>query len=273
MFPFLIHFSLLNQEVAFGPYSLFFFLAIVVAVTGCFFYALKRGYEAKKILVVLAVMLISAVAGARILNALVNFNAYAANPGKLLEFSAEGFSLYGGIIFAIVSGLICCRLFRLNVFRLGDTFVPFLGLSIAVMRVGCFLEGCCFGKMTDLPWGVKFPLLSPAHIYQMSVYGNYFDVKPVHPTELYELAAALLLGFIAFRMLKKNHSDGVTMFVFIVGFSLFRLFNSYLRVNPDSFTAPVYFYPALYLSIVALSLFMIGKIKVFGDRSALVMTS
>jgi phosphatidylglycerol---prolipoprotein diacylglyceryl transferase len=266
MLPFIIHFSFLNSQIEFGPYALFFFLAAVTAVSGCMFFAVKRGYKAGKILIILAVMLVSAVIGARVMNALVNFNAYAASPGKLFELSAEGFSLYGGIIFSAVGGLICCRLLKLDMYRLGDTFIPFLGLAVAVMRIGCFLQGCCFGKVTNLPWGVTFPLLSPAHLYQMNVYGNYLDVKPVHPTQLYELAAALLLSVIAFAILKKKTGDGVAIFVFIAGFSLFRLFNSYLRVNPDSFTAPPYFYPVLYLLITSISLFFIGKIMIYGNR-------
>jgi phosphatidylglycerol:prolipoprotein diacylglycerol transferase len=261
MFPFKIHFLVLNYPVEFGPYALCFFLAAAAALAGCMFFAVKRGFRARQIGVMLAVMLVCAVAGARLMNALVNLPAYAADPGKLFELSAEGFSLYGGIIFAVAAGLVCCRFFRLNIFRLGDTFIPFLGISIAIMRVGCFLQGCCFGKVTDLPWGVTFPLLSPAHLYQMPIYGNFMSVLPVHPTELYELAAALLLAGVAFWMLKKKQADGAATFVFIAGFSLFRLFNSYLRVNPESFSAPPYFYPALYLSIAAVCLVMVWKIN------------
>jgi phosphatidylglycerol---prolipoprotein diacylglyceryl transferase len=266
MFPFTVHFTFLNNQIAFGPYGLFFFIAVVAAVLGCFFYAIKRGYEARKVMIILVVMLVSAVVGARILNAIVNLNAYAADPGKLFELGAEGFSLYGGIIFAALGGFICCRLLKLNIYKMGDSLIPFLGIGIAIMRIGCFLAGCCFGRETDLPWGVKFPLLSPAHLHQLSVYGNYFEVNPVHPTQLYELVAALFLAMIAFGMLKKKRRDGMAIFVFIAGFSLFRLFNSYLRVNPDSFSAPPYFYPALYLSFIAISLFMIGKIKASGGR-------
>lgn len=259
MFPFTIHFSLLNNQIAFGPYALFFFLAVVTAVLGCLLFAVKRGYEVKKIAAVLVVMLVSAVAGARLLNAVVNFATYSGNPGKLFELNTEGFSLYGGILFAVVSGIICCRLLKIDIYRLGDTFIPFLGISIAVMRIGCFLQGCCFGKETDLPWAVKFPLLSPAHLHQMSIYGNFFDVRPVHPTQLYELFAGLILSFVAFSILKKKYRDGTAIFVFLIGFSLFRLFNSYLRVNPDTFTAPIYFYPVMYLSIVAVCFLFIKK--------------
>ncbi|MBI4836076.1 MAG: prolipoprotein diacylglyceryl transferase [Candidatus Abawacabacteria bacterium] len=257
MFPFTLHFSPFNYPLDLGAYTLFFLLAAIIGVIGSLFFAIKRGFNGTKVAITLLIMLLAAVIGARLLNALVNLSAYIQEPSKLLTFSASGFSLYGGIVFAVISGLICCRLFKLDTYKLGDTCIPFLGLSIATMRIGCFLNGCCFGKETDSFWGITFPFLSPAHIDQITDQGNYFEVAPVHPTQLYELVAAILLSTAAFGLLKKKQPDGITMLIFLTGLSVFRLFNSYLRVNLDTYSLPLYFYPALYVVLILLCLILI----------------
>ncbi|OGC82204.1 MAG: hypothetical protein A2V81_00485 [Candidatus Abawacabacteria bacterium RBG_16_42_10] len=251
MNPFRIHFSLFDQAFTIGPYTIFFFLALATVVIGGIIFAARRGFDRKKVTIIMLVMLVSSVVGARLLNALVNFPAYWENPAKLFAFDASGFSLYGGIAMAIISGLISCHFLRLNIFKLGDTLIPFLGIGIGIMRIGCFMNGCCFGKETDLPWGVHFPFLSPAHLYQLSNGGSFLEVDGVHPTQLYELVAAFSLSAIAFTLLKKKTPEGMTMLIFLMGFSLFRLINSYLRVNPGTFSVSPYFYPAIYLLIIA----------------------
>jgi len=259
MYPFTLHWSILGHGFEFGPYTLFFLLAAVTAFVGSFFFSVRRGFKGKKVLIVLLVMLLLAVVGARLLNAMIHLNLYTKDPERLFELSATGFSLYGGILMATVSGYLTCKMLRINPFKLGDTFIPFLGIGIALMRVGCFLNGCCFGKETDLPWAVKFPLLSPAHLYQMTLYGNLMDVRVVHPTQLYELIAVLLLSAFSFFALKRKWADGTVLFIFLTAFSLFRLFNSYLRVNPLPLSAPSFFYPLLYLSIIVFGMVFIWK--------------
>ncbi len=265
MYPFQIKLLLFGQTVEFGPYALFFGLAIVIALAGCMVFGVRRGFKAGQLMWILATMLLVAVAGARLLNALVNWPAYLAEPGKLFELSSSGFSLYGGIVAAVIAGYLVCRRLGVDAFRLGDTFVPFLGISIAMMRVGCFLQGCCFGIETDLPWGVTFPLLSPAHLHQMSGHGNFLEVMAVHPTQLYELAAAVLLSVLAFMLLRKKLKAGVTMVIFLTVFSLFRLFNAFLRATPENFSMPEYFYPGIYMLVFLTGTLLLAK-NVFAMR-------
>ncbi|HRY91326.1 MAG TPA: prolipoprotein diacylglyceryl transferase [Candidatus Gracilibacteria bacterium] len=257
MYPFKIQFVLLGIPLDFGPYALFFFLAAATAVTGVWIFAVKRGFRPGQMAGLILVMLVSAVIGARLLNALINWQIYAVEPGKLLALGVTGFSLYGGGIAAVLSGWLYYKMAGLNVYKMADTFIPFLGISVAMMRIGCFLQGCCFGVETTLPIGVKFPLLSPAHIHQMGIHGNFLEVNAVHPTQLYELAAGVILSIIAFKMLRKNYADGVTMLTVVALFSLFRIFNGFLRVRPEGSSAPAYFYPLLYAGLILLCLFLI----------------
>jgi phosphatidylglycerol:prolipoprotein diacylglycerol transferase len=116
--------------------------------------------------------------GARIFNVFINFDSYKDNFTRIFSLNFEGFSLYGGALFAIISGLFIARYKKINLLKFADTAIPFVGIGIAIMRIGCFLNGCCFGKETNFPWGVKFPFLSPAHIEQIS--GNILNSTSVH---------------------------------------------------------------------------------------------
>lgn len=259
MFPFRIPLSLFGWSTEIGPYGLFLFLAILTALAGSLWFATKKGFPARKTLILLTSMCLAALVGARLLNAFVNLPAYLQEPSKLWAPNAEGFSLYGGILLAVITGYWLSRRLQIASLKMADTLIPFLGISIAIMRVGCFLNGCCFGKTTDSPWGVTFPFLSPAHLYQITHGGNFLQVNPVHPTQIYELIAALLLSAFCFYLLRKKLPTGTVALTFLSGFSLFRLFNYFLRVNPETFSAPEYFYPLLYLTLFSTGLIMIAR--------------
>jgi phosphatidylglycerol:prolipoprotein diacylglycerol transferase len=148
------------------------------------------------------------------------------------------------------------RLLRLPVWKLADCAVPALAVGIALMRTGCFLRGCCFGVASDLPWAVTFPTGSPAWAQQLlsgqtGILGMAGGVHPVHPTQLYEVGAALLLAAGALLWQRwRGLPDGVGFLAFAIGFTLFRAANGVLRVPlPDEGT-PAWFYPALYVAVV-----------------------
>lgn len=216
---------------------------------------LKRSeLNLKKSLTVLVIAIMAFLPGARLLNILINFDLYWNNPARIWSLNATGFSEYGGIIFAVVAGWIATRRLKIDIWRLGDLLAPNLGVGIAVMRIGCFLNGCCFGTETSLPWGVRFPMLSDAHLHQISEgKATILSPLPVHPTEIYELIAALIGTALAIVILKKKMTPGVAILVFAIWFTSFRLFNHFIRVMPPSFTAPDSFYPIFYSILIVIS--------------------
>lgn len=235
-------------------YDVFTLLAALIGVVGIFVVGRRHGFPNKALLTTLGAMLVSAFVGGRLLNILLNRNAYLAHPERILAFDSSGFSLYGGILLATIAGFLVIRAFRFDPWTFADAAAPILGLSVATMRIGCYLNGCCFGKETDLPWGVSFPILSQAHRHELVSHpGNFFSVATVHPTELYELVAALFLSALSVFLLRKRLPAGVAALSFAGLFSLFRLGNSFLRVTPASFDAPPFFYPLLYLGLLGLS--------------------
>ena len=261
MYPELI-FNLWGKSFSVVSYNLFFWLALLVVVFGSYLFAIKYYQLPKlKVFLILLFSAIFAIIGARLLNMFLNWNLYQNNPERLFSFGLQGFSLFGGVLGAVFSGVIFSLINKIDGWKLADAIAPFLGIGIATMRVGCFLNGCCYGKETKLPWGVTFPELSRSHLHQIS--SNPLSLiggqSAVHPTQIYELIAALIGACLAFWAIKKKAPNGVPFLIFIIWFSTFRLFNNLLRVSPVTFDAPEFFYPAFYIIIVIICGIILAK--------------
>jgi phosphatidylglycerol:prolipoprotein diacylglycerol transferase len=124
---------------------------------------------------------------------------------------SPGMVLYGGVLGGLVTLLVHHRIRRLPLLPSMDVLAPHVALGEAIARIGCFLAGCCWGRICSMPWGVQFP----AGSYP---YGDQFDAGlldavaqhslPIHPTQLY-MAAGLVAGFILLRRtLHRQHPQG-----------------------------------------------------------------
>jgi phosphatidylglycerol:prolipoprotein diacylglycerol transferase len=262
MHPF-FSFTLFNHTFTVAAYSIFLWLAALIVVGGTIWFSRKRELPLRHMTILSGSMLIAALIGARLLHAMINSNLYIQDPSRLWALNTRGFSLFGGIIMAAVTGVILCRVMKLPVWKIGDTVAPFLGLGIASMRVGCFLNGCCFGRETTNPLGVNFPLFSQAHRFELQQgTAKLFSVNPVHPTQLYELTAALVASALATFIIKKKLPDGTAILAFAIFFAAFRWINYYIRITPPTFNASPLFYPLFYASVIILcSILLYKRIK------------
>jgi len=234
-----------------SAYSFFTLAALVVVLAGSYWFAMKRGFKKSDVIVMLLGIGLSVFIGARLFNIAVNFEWYVEDPSRIFALTATGFSLYGGILLAVLVGLVISFWRKIPLFKFADTVTPFIGIGIALMRVGCFLNGCCFGKETDLPWGVKFPSISPAHMHQISdnLIGST-TVHVVHPTQIYELIAAVLGTIIAFYLIKRGKPDGTAFLICGMYFSAFRWLNMQMRVLSYSDIMINVWYPLLYAAVI-----------------------
>jgi phosphatidylglycerol---prolipoprotein diacylglyceryl transferase len=98
------------------------------------------------------------------------------NPLQNGVFGIGGMNLIGGLILATLLGMAFIRWKKYSPLLAADLVMPTVALGIGITRIGCFLNGCCWGKPTGLPWGVTFPPESPAGAWQ-----QYFHCGPVHP--------------------------------------------------------------------------------------------
>jgi len=122
--------------------------------------------------------LIAGVLGARLFFVIHHFHLFR---GRLLSVFAiwkGGFELLGGVLLAITVIIIYLRRHNLPVRRYLDILAIGLMLALVFGRIGCFLNGCCFGKPTNLPWAVRFPYHSPLNIHSPAYYSQaYPDLK------------------------------------------------------------------------------------------------
>lgn len=120
-----------------------------------------------------------------------------------------GLVFYGGVILAIISIIVYLRKNHLSIMKVGDLLMPGILFGLSFGRIGCFLNGCCYGKLSLLPWSVCFPVIksakgditgSPAFVDQVNqrlITDNQLFSLPVHPSQIYES----ILGIILFIVL------------------------------------------------------------------------
>lgn len=266
MSPILGELQLGGETIVIRAYGTFMVIAWIVALLVGTLVARRRDLVWWKALGTFAAALAIGVAGARLLDLLVNWGFYSQSSDRIAGLGFHGFSLYGGLIMAVATGLIVSKSLSLSPWKVADAAVPALGSGLVLMRVGCFLNGCCYGKVTDLPWGVTYPAGSSAWAQQViegrtGVLGLAGMTHPVHPTQLYEALAAVVLASLAFGFLGRRDSQGqgrfgtgIPFLAFALGFTLFRLANSFLRAPLPTTSVPTWFYPSLYLFLSAVIL-------------------
>jgi phosphatidylglycerol:prolipoprotein diacylglycerol transferase len=152
-----------------------------------------------------------------------------------------GIVLYGSII----GGTAAFFLYRVaRPFPLGpylDVVAPSLALGIALGRLGCFLNGCCYGdRCGNLPWGVRFPRYSPAWLEQADAGLIARDAAwslPVHPTQLYSVLDGLILLLLLSAYYPLRRRDGEVMALLMVTYPITRFLVEYLRNDESVFFA------------------------------------
>jgi phosphatidylglycerol:prolipoprotein diacylglycerol transferase len=135
---------------------------------------------------------------------------------EVLKFWHGGLAFYGGFLLAVRVGLWFARRKALGVWRVADLVSPFIALGLFFGRMGCYLNGCCYGPACELPWAVRFP--------------GHRDL--VHPTQLYEAAAALAISAVLYygvRSRKRGH--GQVFAGLLVGYGVIRFLLEYVRAD------------------------------------------
>jgi phosphatidylglycerol:prolipoprotein diacylglycerol transferase len=269
----LLEFAIGDTSYVLRAYSTFYTLAWLVAPIVGVWFARRRGLPWRRVLAVYALALMAGIVGARALDLFVAWRFYAEEPSRIWAAGWTGYSLYGGFVFATLVGYILARRFKVPPWQLADAAVPALVVGQLLMRTGCFLNGCCYGLPTSLPWGVRYPVGSHVWAAQLTsssrglLNGFAGLVDPVHPTQLYEMAGAVLFGMLALWLMHRHAADGVPALAYAIGFTLVRLGNGFLRVKQNVVTAPTWFYPVLYLSLAAiLAAMLLWRIRVGRSR-------
>ncbi|MCE1248233.1 MAG: prolipoprotein diacylglyceryl transferase [Firmicutes bacterium] len=181
------------------------------------------------------------ILGARFIYILLNWGEYAGHMERMFEFQKGGLSWHGGILGGIGATLIFCYIKKYNIWKGLDLITTPSIAALAFGRVGCFLNGCCYGVTTNLPWAMVFP--------------HHRHPVPVHPTQIYELILDLILfAYLVIRW-NKRRFNGEQSLLMLSYYSLIRFIVEFFRYNtPDQMVSGLSY--AQWASLLFFAIFM-----------------
>ncbi len=152
-------------------------LAFVVGTQLALSEAARRGLPEGRLSALCLWILGLAIAGSRLLYVASHSESYGGRWLDAFKLWEGGLTMYGGLVAALAGALIYLRVHGLPVAEVFDAFTPAVALGSGITRIGCFLNGCCYGKPCDLPWAMTFP--------EHSFAGATYPGTPLHPTQIY----------------------------------------------------------------------------------------
>lgn len=209
-------------------YGLMLWIGLVVGLIRTIRVAKDTSIKPENVVDAVLISLITGVFTAHVTSIILDLPYYWQRPSEILglwtgilspEGGLKGLSFHGGLAGGLLAAFLYSRKKAIPFLELADLCSPGLILAYGFTRIGCFLNGCCYGIPTSLPWGVRFHLdpVSP----EMTA--------PSHPTQLYSAAAAVLL-FMALRAIEKRRRFVGQVFVsFLCLYSLYRFLLEFLR--------------------------------------------
>lgn len=175
---------------------------------------------------IIFIAFVSALLGSKLLYLIVSWPEMGATFAQRLANAVKdiryGFVFFGGAVTAIAALLVYLKKKKLPVLKTADFLIVGLPIGHAIGRIGCFLAGCCFGKPTSMPWGVAFT--DPHSL----VAREYLGVH-LHPTQLYEVLANIILFFVLQHYYKKPHKNGAVLALYVIGYSVIRFGIEFFR--------------------------------------------
>ncbi|MDX8405389.1 MAG: prolipoprotein diacylglyceryl transferase [Mariprofundus sp.] len=164
-------------------------------------------------------LIIGVVLGGRIGYVLFyNFPYYSQHPLEILYVWQGGMSFHGGLVGPIIAGWWYCRKYRLPFLQLADRFFTVAPLGLMFGRIGNFINGELWGRVSDVPWAMVFPGAGP---------------DPRHPSQLYEMTLeGIVLFIVLWSLRKRDWPAGARVAVFLIGYALARIVCESFR-QPD----------------------------------------
>lgn len=199
--------------LTFYSYGLMLALGFLAATTLAARRASRLGLDLARIQTLGGVVLLAGIAGARAAYVLLNWEMFRSHPVEIFRLDHGGLVFYGGLAAGVLAGVATLRRARLPLWITVDLMIPPLVLAHAIGRIGCFLNGCCYGKPSALPWAIAFP---GERILR-------------HPTQLVESGALMILFFFLKGLERRNPQPGTIAFTYGVGYGCWRFLIEFLR--------------------------------------------
>ena len=189
--------------------------------------AKRWGLDANRVLDLGIYIIIAALVGAKLMLLVVDYDQFRSSPGELLTLARSGGVFYGGLLLAVGVAFWFIARHRMPFWTTCDVFAPGIALGHVTGRLGCMAAGCCYGKPTDVPWAVIFTNpLAAANV------GTPLGI-PLHPTQLYEAGAELLILVLLLATERKGKPfAGRTFWLYMFLYAISRYIIEIYRGDP-----------------------------------------
>ncbi len=161
--------------------------------------------------------LMGGILGARLAYVGLNIPYFSTHPSEILALWTGGMTFYGGLFGGLAAGAAACRWRGVNVADMGDLAAVSFPLGYCLGRIGCFLQGCCYGAVCDLPWAVRFHL------------PNGELTPPSHPAQLYSAIIAVAMYFLLVRVEAGRRFRGQVLLAYIGLYCIYRFIIEFVR--------------------------------------------
>ena len=212
-------------------YGLLVALGYLAAIFYLFRKSQSRGFKKEDVADLVFYSVLSGMAGAKLFYAATYWDQFGpdflSRAGYVLRTFQYGFVFYGGLIGGILTAWWYARRHRLPGWPTADVLAPGVVLGQAIGRLGCFAAGCCWGKITAVPWAVVF-----TDVYASRQVGTPMDA-PLHPSQIYESAAAFLIFLLLLWLAPRKRFHGQVALAYVLLYSAVRFALEFLRGDPD----------------------------------------
>ncbi|MEN9732446.1 MAG: prolipoprotein diacylglyceryl transferase [Verrucomicrobiota bacterium] len=171
----------------------------------------------------------SGLVGARLMYVVTYWNeSFAGQPWReVFAVWKGGLVFYGGLILAILVGMGRIRSLGLPLWTTADCLAPGIALGHVFGRLGCLLNGCCYGRPTQLPWAIHFPT------------GHASGGVGIHPSQIYESLLNLAFFIALMWGFRRRRFPGQIFAIYLMGYALLRAFTEWFRGDYDRLSQPL----------------------------------
>jgi len=206
-----------------GPFTIYSYglmlaIGFIVSVTLVLRAAKCWKLDSGIIINLTSIAMLFGVIGGRLFYVIEHSGYYLNNPAEIIMLNRGGLSWFGGLILGVLAAILYLRIKRQEVLKYFDLIIPFVALAQGIGRIGCLLNGCCYGR--ESAWGINFPVHQAVLI----------------PTQLYS-SLILVAIFIILRYLQERpHLQGNIFYLYLLLYSVARFFIEVFRAdNPAVF--------------------------------------
>lgn len=236
-------------------YGVLVAIAFLVAIWVTTKLARREGLDTEKITNLALYCAIGGMAGAKLFMFFFDWRKYLSGEYKL--FSMETLQaagvFQGGLVVAVLVAVWYMRSSGLPGWRTADIFAPGIAIGHAIGRLGCFAAGCCWGDKCDLPWAVTFN--NPE---AQELTGVPLNV-PLHPTQLYEALAEVVIFAFLWRRIHREHPDGSVIGWYMVLYSAVRFAVEFVRNHEQALIAGLSLTQWISLGTLAAGLWLVWR--------------